>query len=197
MAKLAALLDKEASAEIDAILSEARSRASEITAAAEEEAKNTLAQREKVLAQQHEAALVRARSAAQLEAASMRLRAQHEAVESVFAQVRRDIAALVKDKKRYRPVLAELIKAAADGVGSSGNLIVTVHPDEADVAEAALTDLGYTAKVEADPGIEAGARLRAKGANVTLENTLYGRLEALTGELASEVSRVLLEARAT
>ena len=197
MAKLAALLDKEASAEIDAILSEARSRASEIKAAAEEEAKNTLAQREKLLAQQHEAALVRARSAAQLEAASMRLRAQHEAVESVFAQVRRDIAALVKDKKRYRPVLAELIKGAAEGVGTAGDLIVTVHPDEAGVAEAALTDLGYTAKVETDSGIEAGARLRAKGANVTLENTLYGRLEALTGELASEVSRVLLEARAT
>ena len=47
MSDLAALLDKEAGAEITAILSEARDRASEIVAAAQAEAETLLASRER------------------------------------------------------------------------------------------------------------------------------------------------------
>lgn len=50
MANLAALLDREAGAEIEAILSEARQRASEIVARAKEEAKQIVSLKERVLA---------------------------------------------------------------------------------------------------------------------------------------------------
>ncbi len=61
MANLAALLEKEAGAEIEAMLSEARTRASEIVANAKSEAESILAQRERSAKTQHEATLVRAR----------------------------------------------------------------------------------------------------------------------------------------
>ncbi|HEV2126581.1 MAG TPA: V-type ATP synthase subunit E, partial [Chloroflexota bacterium] len=62
MANLSALLDKEASLEIEAILSEARERASEIVAKAREEADTVVAQQERVARTQYDAALVRSRS---------------------------------------------------------------------------------------------------------------------------------------
>ena len=67
MANLAALLEREASAEVETILSEARQRASEIVAKAEEDAKALTAQRERLSQTQGEAARVRAASAATTE----------------------------------------------------------------------------------------------------------------------------------
>lgn len=193
MANLAALLDKEASAEIEAILSEARSRASEIVAEANEEAKAIKAQRERTAQLQYEAALVRAKSAAQLEASALKLRAQHEVVEAVFARARDEIAKLTKDQARYAKVLAALIEEAAEGLPAGGELEVLVHPDEVASAKKALESVKLNATVREDASVVSGVRIRVKGSSTTLENTLFGRLEALRGELASEVSRILLQ----
>jgi V/A-type H+-transporting ATPase subunit E len=191
MANLAALLDKEASAEIEAILSEARSRASEIVAEANEEAKAIKAQRERAAQLQYEAALVRAKSAAQLEASSLKLRAQHEVVEAVFTRARDEIAKLTKDQARYAKVLVALIEEAAEGLPADGELEVLVHPDEIASAKKALESVKLNATVREDASVATGVRLRVKGSSTTLENTLLGRLEALRGELASEVARTL------
>jgi V/A-type H+-transporting ATPase subunit E len=191
MANLAALLDKEASAEIEAILSEARSRASEIVAEANEEAEAIKAQRERAAQVQYEAALVRAKSAAQLEASSLKLRAQHEVVEEVFARARDEILALTKDEARYAKIVAALIQEAAEGLPKGGDLEVLVHPDEVASAKKALETLKLDGAVSEDASVATGIRLRVKGSSTTLENTLLGRLEALRGELASEVARTL------
>ena len=193
MANLAALLDKEAGAEIESILSEARQRASEIVAEAEKEAEATLAQRNRTLASQHEAAGVRARSSAQLEASSMRLRAQHEAVEDVFDKVQKDVDALMGDEKRYAPVFKSLLEEAAEAVGKDKVSDVTVNPKDEKLAKSALKDLSINAPVHTDESVRGGVRLRATGSNSTVENTLPVRLEALRDELASEVSGVLFK----
>ena len=112
MANLAALLEHEAGAEIEAILSEARQRASEVVAKAEEDAKALTAQRERASQTQGEAARVRARSAAQLEASSLRLRAQHGMVEGVFGAAEAELRSLLKDDKRYTPMLSTLLAEA-------------------------------------------------------------------------------------
>jgi V/A-type H+-transporting ATPase subunit E len=191
MANLAALLDKEASAEIEAILSEARARASEIVANAEEEAKSLVAQRERAIASQHEAALVRAGSSAQLEAASLKLRAQHEVVAGIFDEAEAEIRALVQDPKRYEPVFAALLQEAIDNLsGQVGR--ITVHSSERTLAVAVANRLAPGATVETSEDLRGGVRLRAAGASTSLENTLFGRLQALRDELASEVAQVLL-----
>ena len=189
MADLTALLEREASAEIDAILSEARSRASEIVAQAETEAESQRATRERTSATQREATLVRAQSAAQLQASALTLRAQHEAVESVFEAVAERLAALTSDAKAYEPVLTTLIQEAVEAVGA----------DAVGALEVAKADVALATKIAKASGIDAavsagdvsgGVRvLTTRGSSV--ENTLLARLDALRGELASSVAQAL------
>lgn len=195
MADLSALLDKEASAEIETVLSEAQARASEIVAEATSEAEALLASRRRSAEAQREATLVRARSAAQLEAASLRLKAQHAGVENVFTAARQKIADLAKNPSDYAPIFANLFKAALEGAGNQPLEAVVVNPADGELAEKALKDAGVSAKVETSDDVKAGVRLRTGNRSV-IESTLFGRLEALQGELASEVSTALFGAKA-
>lgn len=188
MADLAALLDKEASAEIEAILAEARERASAIVADAEREAEALVGARERQAKAQRQASLVRARSAAQLEAASTRLNAQQEAIQTVFSEVEDRIAALTDDDGRYAPVLEALLREAVDGVRGTPDAVV-VHPDDEALAQKAAEAVGVDAGIETDPSIRGGVKVTT--GRVAVENTLAARLDALRDELASEVSHAL------
>jgi V/A-type H+-transporting ATPase subunit E len=191
MANLAALLEREASAEIEAILSEARQRASEIVAEAEEDAKAMTAQRERLSQTQSEAARVRAQSAAQLEASSLKLRAQHSVVEEVFKTAQAEIRSLVKDDKRYTPVFAALLEEAVTALGGKDNVAkITVNPADETRAREAAKKHGLEGKVDTDAAVEGGVKVKAVS-NVTVENSLLDRLQAAREELASEVSRLL------
>src|SRR5690606_41393784 len=101
MADLSTLLAKEASNEIEAILSEANERAAQITAAARSEAEASVSERQRRAKAQREAGLDRARSAAQLEASAIRLRAQHEGERSVYEAARRQVDAPVHEQGPY------------------------------------------------------------------------------------------------
>ena len=188
MADLAALLQKEASAEIEAILGGARERASEIVADAEREAEALIATRERQASAQRRAALVRARSSAQLEAASMRLNAQQEAIKEVFREAEAQIEALRGDAARYPQILAALLKEAAEGLDGTPDAVV-VHPDDEAAVRRALQEVGLTAEVRTDPATRGGVRVGA--GHITVENTLPGRLATLRDELASEVAAAL------
>lgn len=192
MADLAALLDREASSEIEGILSEARSRASAIISAATEEAETVLAGRRRGAESQQRAELVRARSAAQLESSSLTLRSQHSVIEEVFTAAEREIDALTGNSG-YADVLTKLVAEAVNGSGVSAGEIdaIVVNPSDKAAAEKASTAAGLNALVETDSSVRGGLRLKA-GENMVIENTLYGRLESLREELASEVAQVLL-----
>ncbi len=191
MANLSALLEKEASAEIEAILAEARERASEIVEAAKTEAESLVTQQERLAKSQYEAALVRARSSAQLEASSLRLRTQHEAVEKVMTTARGKLGELSRESARYEAVLGGLLAEALEGLGKDRVEAVIVNPADRTLAETLAGRHGLAGKVETSEGVQGGVRLRALGGNVTLENTLQGRLESLRDELASDISRTL------
>lgn len=193
MADLAALLDKEASAEIEAIHSEAQDRASEIVADAEKEGEELVSKRERAAKQQREATLVRARSSAELEAASMRLRAQQNVIESVFDEAAERIDAVVADPTTYTPVLKTLASEAVAALPAGGDLTVLVHPDEKPVAEKVLKDLGVDAKLETSDAVRGGVRMKGPKGTASIENTLYERLDALRDDLANEVYEVLLQ----
>ena len=191
---VSALLEKEASAEIQAIRSEAQERASEIVAKANDEADALRKQRERGAKTQYEASLVRAKSSAQLEASSMRLRSQHEAVEQVIEAARAKIDALTQDKA-YEDVLEKLLKEALEAVGGKENVeAVVVNSAERSAAEKVALKHGLKTKVETDDSVRGGVRL--KRGSVVLENTLYERLDGLRDELASDISRILFSAEA-
>lgn len=191
MADLSALLEQEASAEVDAILSEARARASEIVAKAKEEAETLTAQFKRSASSQHDAALVRAKSSAQLEASSMRLNAQHGAVENVMDSARAELEKHISSKD-YAKTFEGLLEEAVEGAGGKGNIeAVVVNPDDKSTAEKAAEKHGLKSKVETSEDVRGGVRLRQTGGKVAIENTLFERLDALQDELAADVSKVL------
>lgn len=189
MANLSALLDKGASAEIEAILAEAREHTSELISQARSEAETLLAQRRRLAEAQHAAALIRAQSGARLEAASLKLTAQHRAIEGVFEGVRAELEAL-RGSPRYRPVLAGLLEEAVSSFPAGGVDRVLVDPTDLGLAREVAAASGLADRVETEPGVGAGVRLR-QSENITVENTLEQRLAALRDELASYVSGVL------
>ena len=72
---------------------------------------------------------------------------------------------------------------------------VVVNPADRELAEKAHQEAGVTAAVETSEDVQGGVRLRTGNRSV-IESTLFGRLEALQGELASEVSTALFGAKA-
>ena len=195
MADLSTLLEKEASAEIETVLSEAQKRASEIVAKAESEAQALLAARQRSVATQHEATLVRARSAAQLEASSLRLNAQHDGVQSVFSAAKQQIDEIKDDPAVYTPIFRNLLNQVLAGAGQQTLEAIEVAPSDVELAKQSLESAGVNLPVEAVDDVSAGVRVRTSNRS-RIESTLYSRLEALSGELASEVSAALFGAKA-
>ncbi|MBS3968116.1 MAG: V-type ATP synthase subunit E [Truepera sp.] len=193
MVKLAALLDQEAGAEIEAILAEARSRVSELVAAAKEREEARLVQAQLALKAQHEAAMVRAESAAQLEATAVKLRAQHQVVEAVFAQAAQELDSLIGNAKRYQPVLLKLLNEAIDALGGEAVQVasVTVNPDDQELITAVAKKLNLAAEIKTDPELRGGVKVAAADANVSITNSLPVRLAAVREELTTDLSRLL------
>ncbi|MDQ3397821.1 MAG: V-type ATP synthase subunit E [Deinococcota bacterium] len=192
MANLAALLDQEASTEINAIISEAETRASEIVAEARERAEAHLAQKKRATEVQTQASLVRAKSAAQLEASSLKLRAQHAAVEAVFAEAGARLRALVKDRERYPDILRKLLAEAASALGEGQVGRIIVNPQDRKLVSGFMADLKLEADLASDDAVLGGVRAKAKGASVSVENTLADRLARAREEMAGEVAQTLL-----
>ncbi len=190
MSDLSALLDREASAEIETLLSEARARASEIVAEANAEAEQILAQKRRAAQAQREATLVRAQSSAQLEASALKLRAQHAAVEGVFEEVRARLADVAADPAAYRTVLRSLLEGAVAAVGVADVVAVHASPDDVPVVTKLVSEIAPQATVVADPTVRLGVRV-VTARHSTIENSLTQRLSALEGELAAHVSSVL------
>lgn len=193
MADLSTLLEKEASTEIEAIVATANERAAAILTAARAEAESIVAARERTIKAQREAGLVRARSAAQLEASALKLRAQHAGVERVFAGAKAQLAEISSDPARYEPVFARLLEEALSTVGKDKVAAIEVAPTDVDLAKKTLQPDDLAAKVEGKDDVRGGVRVRTTSRSA-IENTLADRLEALEGELASEVSQALFGA---
>ena len=190
MSDLSALLEREASAEIASILSEARERASAAMAAAQTEAEQLLAKRRRAAEVQRDAALVRARSAAQLEAAALQLQAQHAALETVFEHARERLAGLPGDAKAYQGILQQLLAEALDDIGRDDVAKIEAAPTDVAMVTAIAKAAKVEAPVEGDEALMLGVRVRSKR-HSAVENSLPARLTALEGELAAEVSRLL------
>lgn len=192
MPDLAALLDKQASVEITAILSEARERASEIAAAAKAEAEAYTAQQERQARTQAEAAVVRARSAAQLEAASRRLTAQYGVVDQVFDAVRAELERLTTSD-RWPEVMEKLLTQAVQATGQDAGQVrsIAVSPAHVEIARTLAARIAPSAEVVAAEGVKDGVRVSAGESNIVTVNTLSDRLAGAREDLAAEVSRLL------
>ena len=152
-----------------------------------------LVQAQRALASQHEAAMVRAKSSAQLEASALRLRAQHQAVEAVFAQAAKGLDSLIGDAKRYQPVLLKLLNEAIDALGGEAVKVatVTVNPGDQELITVVAKKLNLGAEVKTDAGLRGGVKVTAASANISVTNSLPERLAASREGLAADLSRLL------
>ena len=133
---------------------------------------------------------MRAQSAARLEASALKLRAQHAAVEAVFAAARDELDALAKDEAGYAKALRALLAEAVEAVGAADVTAIHAAPADVDVVTEAAKSLGVDAPVAAANDLVGGVRVATRG-QATVENSLGQRLAALEGELAAQVSATL------
>ncbi len=188
MADLATLLESEANAEVEAILSEARSKADVIVQGANEQAKSLVDSRRRTLETELVAAQVRAKSAADLDAASQRLNANHVATEQSFNQAETELRNFTKSGE-YKNVLEKLIREVQGALQNISKL--EVHPDDVAVASEAAKNAGLNVAISANSDVETGVRAVAEGGQSSITNTLLGRLGRARDGLLSEVARTL------
>ena len=131
--KITGLIQSEAKAEIDAVLSTAREEAAEITARydaqAQAEAANLEARNQKAAAEREERLI----SAAQMEARKTALAAKQEMVEKAYAQALEKLCAMPAE--RYTQVLAALLCQASS---TGKEEVILSSKDRQKVGEAAV-----------------------------------------------------------
>lgn len=187
--ELVAILEKEAAAEIERVLAEARAKAEQIGAQAHEEAQSFLdAQRQRMDAERR-TAQVRAQSAAQVKAAALILQAKDQAVAEIFTSAEAELARVVQDKARYGAVLRGLIREAAGGL--SGRISVEANPRDLDLVRQAVRELKLDAEVKAADDVTGGIRLISDDGRFIVENTLTSRVERVRALLAPEIAALL------
>jgi V/A-type H+-transporting ATPase subunit E len=187
--ELIALLEREAQAERERVLDEARVQAEAIRAQAARDAEEYLEATRTRLEAEGRAALVKARSAARLKATSLVLQAKEEEIGRVFVAAARALAELVRDPARYPDVLQAFIEEGLKGV--AGRTVVTVNPsDEGTVVELARR-LGWEIEVRTDPAVSGGARIASPDGRFVVTNTVTSRLERARPALAADVAKTL------
>ncbi|HEV8353563.1 MAG TPA: V-type ATP synthase subunit E [bacterium] len=187
--ELIAILEKEAAAEAERILADARSQAEEIAADARAEADGIRETARRRAEAERKAAQTRALSAAQLKASSLVLHAKDAAIAEVFERAHRDLARRAQDRNSYPRLLRALIKEASAEL--SGRLIIEVNPSDADAARQAARELGLDAEVKPSAEVSGGVVVSTTDGRFVVQNTLASRLERVKPTLATEVANLL------
>ncbi|MBI4279737.1 MAG: hypothetical protein HY660_14905 [Armatimonadetes bacterium] len=185
------LLEREANAERDRLLAEARQQAEEMVKTAAAEAERVRAAAKQRLEGELRTARIKAQSTAQLQAASLVLRTKDDVLSTVFSRAEEKLRRTIEDRDRYARMLRVLIKEGAAGL--SGGLTVEVAERDLPLAQAAARDLGIDAEVRGSPGINVGTRVTSGDGRFVVDNTLASRLARAKPALMAEVARVLWE----
>jgi V/A-type H+-transporting ATPase subunit E len=187
--ELVAILEKESAAEIARVRAEAKARVEQIEAEAKTAAQTYVESQRRRLDEEHKAALAKAQSGAQVQAAALVLRAKDEAIAEVFLRAEQTLLRLQQDRGRYAAVLRGLIKEAAKGL--AGRILVEVHPEDREMALQAIRELGLDAEVHTAEDVHAGVRVATPDRRLIVENTLASRIERVRPLLAPEVAQLL------
>ncbi|MCS7173140.1 MAG: V-type proton ATPase subunit E [Armatimonadetes bacterium] len=187
--ELISLLEREAQAERERLLEEARQRARDLLQQAEAEAANLLEAHRRRVDAELEAARTRARGVAQLQATSLVLAAKDEQIEEVFRRARQELERLSQDPARYEPVLRGLLQEAV--AGFRDRVVVECAERDLPLVQAAVQTLGLEAEVRPSPELWGGVRVRSTDGRFVVENTLLSRLERARQLLLSEVADIL------
>lgn len=187
--ELVTILEKEANAEIERILTEARGQAERLIAQANQDAQAYLTEQRQRIEAERKAALVKADSAAQVRASALVLQAKDQAIAEVFATAGAELARLQQDKTRYGAILRGLIREASGAL--SGRMTVQANPKDLDLVKQAVKDLKLDAEVKPGDDISGGVRLISDDGRFVVENTLASRVARVRSLIAPEIAAQL------
>jgi len=187
--ELVTILEKEANAEIERILTEARGQAERLIAQANQETQVYLAEQRHRIDAERKAALVKADSAAQVRASALVLKAKDQAISEVFARAGADLSRLQQEKTRYGTILRGLIREASGAL--SGRVTVQANPTDLDLVKQAVKDLKLDAEVKTGDDISGGVRLISSDGRFVVENTLASRVERVRSLIVPEIAAQL------
>lgn len=190
MADLSTMLKNEAQSEIEAIQKAALEQATSIVNHARDEAASLLESRKRALESNLAAGLVRAKSAANLEASALRLSAAESGMSRAFGEATARMKAFTR-AAAYPNILGKLALEAKKMIGEVE--AVEVNPNDIAVAQTAMVTAGITAPVRGNPNIETGVRLVGPGGRSGISNTLLGRLERVRESIAPAIAKILSE----
>lgn len=184
------LLEREAEAERQRILAEARQQAEQFVRQAEAEADALLEAQRRRVAAEVEAARVRAQGVAHLRATSTVLEAKDQMLEEVFQRAGRELDRVTRDPARYGTVLRGLLREAV--AGFQGPVVVECAEEDVREVEAAAREVGVTVvQVRPDSAVRAGVRVLSEDGRFVVENTLGSRLQRARQALLAEVADIL------
>lgn len=187
--ELITILERESAAEVARILAEASSRAEQIEREAGAAVREYTDSQRQRLESERKAALAKAQSGAQVQAAALVLRAKDEAMADVFLRAEQVLLRVPQDRARSAAVLRGLLREAAANL--SGRLMVEVHPDDREAAAHAVRDLGLDAEIRTTEDVRGGVRVSTPDRRFTVENTLFSRIERVRPMLATDVAQLL------
>ncbi|MFN8509473.1 MAG: V-type ATP synthase subunit E [Deinococcaceae bacterium] len=190
MADLATLLKNEVQNEIEAIKNSAKQQAEQILAQAKEDAQSLIEGRKRALENQLQAGLVRAKSAAELEASALRLAAAEEGLSQAFSEAKNRMRSFTQNEN-YKNILGKLALEAKATMAEVET--VEVAPNDLEVARAAMAMVGIYAPVKENPKIETGIRLIGPNGRSGVTNTLLERMDRVRDSLAPIVAKMLRE----
>jgi len=187
--ELLALLEKEAAAERDRVLAEARAQAEQVRADAEAEARRTVETQRRQGEELLRANQVRAQGAANLQAQALLLETKDQVLAEVFHRAEEALDQVARDRTRYSTILARLVAEGA--AGFSGRVVIETHPDDVELVRTVVQRQKLDAEVRASDSVRGGVRLGSPDGRYVVLNTLASRLERARPTLASEVARTL------
>ncbi|MGQ0572494.1 MAG: V-type ATP synthase subunit E [Armatimonadota bacterium] len=189
--ELITLLEREAAAEREQVLAEARTQAEAVRADARREADELLVGTRSRLEAEARAALVKAQSTAHLRASSRVLQVKEEEIARVFSAAESELARLASDGQRYPDALRSFVEEALQGV--SGAAVVTVNPTDQALVADLVRQRGGDVTVRSDPAVHGGVHVASPDGRFMVTNTLTSRLERARPALAAEVAKALWE----
>ncbi len=187
--ELVSILEKEANAEIEHILTEARGEAERLIAQTNQETQAYLTEQRQRIDAERKAALVKADSAAQVRASALVLQAKDQAIAEVFAAAGAELSRLQQDKTRYGTILRGLIREASGAL--SGRVTVHASPKDLDLVKQAVKDLKLDAEVKPADDVSGGVRLASSDGRFVVENTLVSRIERARSIVAPDIAAQL------
>lgn len=185
--ELLRVVEREAGAEVERLLSEARVQAEKILDQARSQAGSLREEHRQRVEAEQRLAEARARSAANLEASALLLEAKSRALESLFAEAAGAAAKLSPGQRRK--ALGRLMAEAARDI--LGPVRMEVSPADAAAARELAKEMGLEAEVAADPKMADGVVARSAQGSAMVLNRVSDRLMQARPLLTADIAKLL------